>query len=625
MSSAFKTELLAPAKNKETAFEAINCGADAVYIGAASFGARHNACNSLNDIQEVVNYAHKFWAKVYVTVNTILTDEELDEAVELVKDLDRIGVDAVLIQDMGLLNRLIKLQQPHTHSSDSLNVQPAKYIYPPLHASTQCDNRDLEKVSFLYRIGLSRVVLARELSLGQIKEIHDANPDLELEAFVHGSLCVSFSGQCYLSEFIGGRSANRGECAQPCRKKYRVFDTEGKEYIYPYALCLKDFNASAHIKEMIESGVYSFKIEGRLKDVGYVKNVVSYYRQLLDKYSKKSSSGKSIYPFTPDLEKSFNRGFTDYFLKGRTDCFNPISPKSRGKLTGKVISAKNNALLVDTKTDIYPHDIYPQDGLCFINNNDLEGFLVNKVEKTKDGILIYPNRKINIKSGTELYRNLDVQFEKELLMPVKRQIGVGVNIFDNKIELKDEDNISITLELPSGEQANNQEKMNETFIKQFSKTGKSDFYIESININSDIPFMPVSAINQFRRECFEKLMEKRLASYKREEPKELSYTDISSVSSFTPDYRANVHNKEAKDFYKRCGCNIKEWSLESKNPNRQVELMRTKHCIKYALNMCKSPKNLILQDEKGVQYPLKFDCNKCEMSVMSPKPDNTVY
>lgn len=611
MSFTARTELLAPAKNKETAFNAIDCGADAVYIGASNFGARHNACNSLEDIKEVVNYAHKFWAKVYVTVNTILKDEELDEAVELVKDLDKIGVDAVLIQDMGLLNMLIKLQQPHPHSSDSISIQPAN-IHLLIHASTQCDNRDLEKVSFFNRIGLTRVVLARELSLEQIKEIHEANPNLELEAFVHGALCVSYSGQCYLSEFIGGRSANRGECAQPCRKKYRVFDTEGREYIYPYALCLKDFNASDHIKEMIDAGVYSFKIEGRLKDIGYVKNVVSYYRKLLDRYSPKSSSGRSIYPFTPDVEKSFNRGFTDYFLKGRTDCFNPISPKSRGKLIGKVIRTKGNSILIDTGMELHP-----QDGLCFINDNELEGFLVNKVEKTKDGILIYPNRKVNIKPGTKLYRNLDVQFEKELLKPVKRQIGVGINIFNNKIELKDEDNISIIMELPIGEQANNQEKMNETFIKQFSKTGDSDFYIESINVNSDIPFMPVSVINQFRRDCFEKLMAKRLASYKREEQKELSYTDISYVSSFTPDYRANVHNKEAQEFYERCGAKINN----AFNPNNTFtpELMRTKHCIKYALNMCKSQKSLFLQDEKGVVYPLNFDCKKCEMALLLPK------
>ena len=591
-----KTELLAPAKDKYTAFAAIDCGADAVYIGCTSFGARKNAANSLEDIKEVVEYAHKFWAKVYVTVNTILTDSELDEAVELVKKLDKIDVDAVLIQDMGLLNKLMQIN-----------------IRMPLHASTQCDNRNVEKVGFLNSLGLSRVVLARELSIKQVREIHEKYPNVELEAFVHGALCVSYSGQCYLSQYIGGRSANRGECAQPCRKKYSVLDESGniikKDF---YALCLKDFNASNHIKEMIDAGIFSFKIEGRLKDIGYVKNVVSYYRQLLDNYSDKSSSGRSQCTFTPDVEKSFNRGFTDYFLNGRGECYNQISPKSRGKYIGKIIGAKGGAFLVETGMDINS-----QDGLCFFDNDEMEGFLVNKSEKTDRGVLIYPNRQIKFKTGTKLYRNLDIQFEKELLQPVKRQIDIVVNIESGKIELKDEDGISIIVDIPSKEQAKNQEKMNETFIKQFSKTGESDFYITKIELSGNVPFMPISEINKLRRDAFDKLMQKRLLSYKREERGEMP----NSAKSFTPkelDYRANIHNTEAEKFYKKYGFSVKERSLETKIPNRQIELMRTKHCIKYALNMCKSPQKLILQDEKGVKYPLAFDCKNCEMAVLSP-------
>ena len=590
-----KTELLAPAKNKETAFAAIDCGADAVYIGASSFGARQNACNSLDDIKEVVEYAHKFFAKVYVTVNTILTDEELVEAVELVKSLDKSGVDAVLIQDMGLLNKLIGF-----------------HLSIPIHASTQCDNRTSEKVAFLNKIGLSRVVLARELSLEQIKKIHEENPDIELEAFVHGALCVSYSGQCYLSQFIGGRSANRGECAQPCRKKYSILDDKGnivKEDTY--ALCLKDFNASANIKDMIDSGVYSFKIEGRLKDIGYVKNVVSYYRQLLDKNSEKSSSGRSIYPYVPDVEKSFNRGFTDYFLKGRTNCFNPNSPKSKGKFIGKVCGVNGNVIYIETGMDIHP-----QDGLCYLNKDKMEGFLVNKAERGNNKTAVYTNKNVNVSVGTKIYRNVDVAFEKELLQPVKRQIEVGVNVLNNKIELTDEDGISVSVAMPEGEIAKNKQKMNETFIKQFSKTGDSDFYIKEISIKSDVPFLPVSVLNQLRRDAFEKLMSERIASYKREKQKELSFAHI--YSSFNPDYRANVHNKSAKEFYEKCGAGVNEMSLETKLPKRQVELMRTKHCIKYALNMCKSPRNLYLQDEKKVIYPLKFDCKNCEMTVLTP-------
>ncbi len=347
------TELLAPAKDKETAIAAIDCGADAVYMGASSFGARRNAPNSVDDIKEVVEYAHKFWAKVFITINTILTDSELDEAVQLVKKLDKIGVDAIIVQDMGLAERLMDAGIP-------------------IHMSTQCDNREAEKVKFFNDIGASRVVLARELSLKQIKEIHEQNPDLELEAFVHGALCVSYSGQCYLSQYIGGRSANRGECAQPCRKKYTVETIDGKVIAKDiHALCLKDFNASKHIKEMIEAGVFSFKIEGRLKETGYVKNVTAFYRHELDKYSAKSSSGRCIYPFEPNPEKSFNRGFTDYFLDRRKDCFNFDSPKSKGEYLGKIVEVKKNCFKI--KTD---KKINAQDGLT----DGVNGFLVNKVE-----------------------------------------------------------------------------------------------------------------------------------------------------------------------------------------------------------------------------------------------------
>ena len=592
-----KTELLAPAKNKEIAFAAIDCGADAVYIGAPNFGARHNACNSLEDIEEVVNYAHKFWAKVFVTVNTILTDDEINDAVTLVRKLDDIGVDAVLIQDMGLLSKLMKLK-----------------LQIPVHASTQCDNRDVEKIKFFSEMGLSRVVLARELSLEQIKEIHEKVPDIELEAFVHGALCVSYSGQCYLSQYIGGRSANRGECAQPCRKKYKVVDENGNELSNSYVLCLKDMNASKNINKMIENGVYSFKIEGRLKDAGYVKNVVAYYRQELDKYSEKSSSGRSIYTFTPDVEKSFNRGFTDYFLNKRTECYNFSSPKSLGKYIGTVKhSGKKFFILsgMDKNTEITP-----QDGLCYLNNNIPDGFLVNKIEKNNNEITVYPNRDINIKAGTKIYRNLDVKFEKELLKPVKRQIAVDINYKNGILSIIDEDNVSYAKKLEYNEVAKNHEKMNETFKKQFLKTGESDFYVRNISVESDLPFIQISEINRIRRAAFDDLINMRVKCYKRAFQKELKLAEFYKKEL---DYRANVHNKSAEYFYKVSGSNVKEWSLESKTPSRQIELMRTKHCIKYALGICKSPKKMYLIDEKNKNYPLLFDCKKCEMAVLSPE------
>lgn len=577
-----KTELLSPAKDKETAFAAIDCGADAVYMGAAAFGARKNAPNSLDDIRDVVNYAHKFRVKVFITLNTILTDSELDEAVTLAGELDKIGVDALIVQDMGLLEKI-------------------KTIGIPVHISTQADNRDLEKVSFFNNLGAARVVLARELSLKQIKEIHDANPNLELEAFVHGALCVSYSGQCYLSQYIGGRSANRGECAQPCRKKYSVETVDGKIIAKDiYALCLKDFNASNRLKDMIDAGVYSFKIEGRLKDSNYVKNITAYYRHELDKYSQKSSSGRSIYPFKPNPEKSFNRGFTDYFLEKRKDCFSLNSPKSRGEYIGVISEVKNGCIKICTDKTIHP-----QDGLT----DGIDGFLVNKIENN----YVYPNRPVKFKAGDKIYRNVDVEFEKQVAQKVKRQIGVNINITD-ELTLVDEDGIKVSIPITGGEAAKNPEKMKETFVKQFSKTGESDFYIFDIKIASELPFMPVSRINELRRSAFDKLMQKRLDEYKREEHKNLVYCPYYKSQI---DYRGNVHNLSAKDFYKKCGAEVCEMSLETELPKHPVELMRTKHCIKYALGMCKSPEKLVLRDEYGKVYPLKFDCKKCEMSVLN--------
>ena len=622
----FKTELLAPAKDKETAFNAIDCGADAVYIGANSFGARKNASNSLDDIKEVVDYAHKFWAKVFVTMNTILTDSELKDAVEMAKKLAKIGVDALIIQDMGLLNELMKITPPQPSPSRE------GACLPPIHMSTQCDNYLPQKVKFFNEMGVSRVILARELSIEQIKEIHKQNPDLELEAFVHGALCVSMSGQCYLSEYIGGRSANRGECAQPCRKKYSVETTEGeiikKDF---YALCLKDFNASNSLKELINAGICSFKIEGRLKDSGYVKNIVAYYRE---KLGKGCSSGRSVYSFIPNPEKSFNRGFTEYFLNGRTNCFNQESPKSKGEYLGEVVEVKKDCFKL--KTD---KTIHTQDGIYFRG----DGFAVNKVvtqeynqtrhcgldpqtqnfennaipHQVRYDILIYPNKQIQIKVGDKLWRNLDVEFEKELQKPVKRQIRVSIKVIDNEIILIDEDDVTITYLISQGEKANNPDKMKDNFIKQFSKTGESDFYVGNIEVNSDLPFMPVSEINKLRRDLFNLLMQERIKYYNENKQwqKTLKYTKY-----FTDelDYRANVHNNFAKEFYEKSGVNIKEISFESNKPNRQVELMRCKHCIKYALNMCKSSKKLVLRDEKGKIFPLKFDCQKCEMSILSP-------
>lgn len=581
-----KVELLAPAKDKYTAFEAINSGCDAIYIGASSFGARKKVGNSIEDIKEIVDYAHKFYVKVHVTINTILTDKEVEEARKLIEELYKIGVDAIIVQDMAIFQLAIDEKLPPI----------------TIHASTQCDNRTLEKAQFFDNLGISRVILARELSLEQIKEIC-TNLNAEVETFIHGALCVSYSGQCYMSHYIGKRSANRGECAQACRKKYSLVDNKGNFIAKDkYLLSLKDFNASKHIKKLIDAGVKSFKIEGRLKDSNYVKNVVAYYRKEIDKHAQKTSSGKVFSDFEPDVKKSFNRGFTDYFLNSRNKCFNFETPKAIGEKLGIIDKVENNYFTIKNLNTT----LNPQDGLYF----EGKGCLVNKFVNNK----IYPNKMDGIKQGIEIYRNFDAEFEKQLTnSKTKRQIGVQLTYKNGILYAEDEDKNTISLPVDSTEQAKNPQKMKDNFINQLNKTGESDFYIQSINIENEVPFLPISKINELRRSVFDKLMQERLKNYKKEVQKPLKYTEFIKKEL---DYRSNIHNKLAKSFYENCNCTICEMSAES--GSEPTELMRCKHCLKFAFDICKSPKNLFLVDEKGVRYPLKFDCKNCEMTILKP-------
>lgn len=575
-----KVELLAPAKDKKTAIAAINSGCDAIYIGASNFGARKKVPNSLEDIKEIVDYAHKFYVKVHVTVNTVLTYDELFQAKELIRKLYDIGVDAVIVQDMGIFKLALDGELPPI----------------VLHASTQCDNRTLEKVKFFDNMGISRVILARELSLEQIKEICQ-NSNTEIETFIHGALCVSYSGQCYFSHYIGGRSANRGECAQACRKKYTLVDENGKIIAKDkYLLSMKDFNASRHLKDLIDAGVKSFKIEGRLKDENYVKNVVAYYRQEIDKFARKTSSGKVFSDFEPDVRKSFNRGFTDYFLDGRKKCFNFESPKSLGEKLGKITKVGKDCFELNA-------EVSKQDGLYFNG----QGCLVNNIE----GRRIYPNKMDGIAVGVEVYRNFDSKFEKQLEnSKIKRRIGVKFVCKNGVLNAQDEDGNFVVFVLPQGEMPKNSEKMRENFINQLKKTGESDFYTENTEIIGELPFMPVSKINEVRRKILSDLMNERLKNYKRDLQKPLKYAEFPQKEL---DYRANIHNSEAKCFYENSGCKVCEMSAESGAFPK--ELMRTKHCLKFAFNMCKSPEKLFLIDEKGKKYPLKFDCANCEMVI----------
>lgn len=601
-----EVELLAPAKDKETAIAAINSGADAIYIGANKFGARQNASNSIEDIKEIINYAHLFNVRVHVTLNTILSDDELVKSIELINKLYEIGVDAIIVQDMGIFDYAIKSKLPPIE----------------IHASTQCDNRTLEKVLFFQKMGVKRVILARELSIEKIEEIcnavktSDFNSEMEIETFIHGALCVSYSGQCYLSESIGNRSANRGECAQPCRKKYTLIDEDGKIYAKDkYLLSLKDFNGSKHLEKLINAGVKSFKIEGRLKDINYVKNVIAYYRKEIDKYAKKTSSGEIFLDFEPDVNKSFNRGFTDYFLtstgtntqiprKDRTkNIYNFNTPKSLGEKIGKIKKLGKDFFIIEHAT------LSPQDGLCYFVGEELAGCLVNKVEGNK----IFPNNMDKIQIGTLIYRNQNNKFEKELQnSKTKRRLAINFTFKNGVLTAFDEDKISVQTKLENLEPAKNPDKMKETFKTQLSKTGESNFYVKSVEIQDKIGFMPVSAINELRRKLLENLEQERLKNYSPLTQGELNYAKF-PLEKY--DYRANILNTTAKEFYKNCNCEITEFAPEKTKNYACKNLMRTKHCLKFAFDICKSPKKLYLIDEKGKKYSLNFDCKNCEMTI----------
>ncbi len=592
-----KLELLAPAKNYTTAIDAINSGADAVYIGANLFGARQGASNSIEDIKKTVEYAHLFNVKVYVTLNTILNDDELIKAEEIIKELYKIKVDAVIIQDFGILNLAIENKLP-----------PIVF-----HASTQCDIRSLEKVKFFEDIGLKRVILARELSLADIEKIRK-NTNIELEHFVAGALCVCYSGQCYLSSYIGGRSANRGECAQACRKQYSLINKKG-EYLVKnkYLLSLKDNNLSNHLDKLIKAGIVSFKIEGRLKDENYIKNNVYYYHKLLEKYPR-ISKGRVVADFVPKLEKTFNRGFSDDYLFNKKDnIYNFLNPKSIGEFIGKILSISEDNFTIKTN-----QEISSQDGLIFISNNSLSGCLVNKADKIKDGYKIYPNKKLfNLKKGDSVYRNLDTEFNKKLKnSKIQRKLDVSFEIFENKITVFDEDNNKTFVEFEISEIAKDKNKMKDNFIKSLSKTSDTPFFTKNVKFKTDnIPFLPVSRINELRRELVEKLKELILSRYK---VKKQSPLDIAKFPQDEGDYRLNVHNLKAREFYELCGCKVKQDSFEKLKNKKNCELMRTKHCLKRAFLDCKSREELYLVDEKNVKYPLKFDCKNCEMVILSP-------
>ncbi len=590
-----KLELLSPAKDLKTALDAINSGADAVYIGASSFGARQNASNNIEDIEKLIKFAHLFNVKVYVTVNTILDDRELIEAKKLIDKLYEIKADAIIIQDFGLLNL-------------SLNNKLAPI---PIHMSTQCDNRTSEKVKFFEDIGVKRVILARELSIDEINKIRK-NTNIELEHFVHGALCVSYSGQCYMSHYIGNRSANKGACAQACRKKYSLLDENGN-YIFKnkYLLSLKDNNLSNHLDKLIKAGIISFKIEGRLKDSAYVKNITLFYHNLLKKYPR-ISHGEVISDFTPNPYKTFNRGYCeDYLFNKKDNIYNFATPKSTGEYIGNISSSNPDNFIVKTNLELFP-----QDGLCYIQNNELSGCLINKCEKIKEGYKVYPNKKLQLLKGTKIYRNIDVKFNKTLEhSKTIRKLGVSFSIFDNKIELRDEFSNKVEF-LFDAQKAQNIENMKNSFKKSLSKTSDTPYSVKDIEFRCEtMPFLAVSEINKLRNELLNALSEKILSKYKVKKQKPI---DIAKFPLNECDYRLNVHNKNAEEFYELCDCKVRERRFEIIKNHKGKELMRSKHCLKKASIGCKDTRDLFLEDDKKTKYPLLFDCKNCEMAILAP-------
>lgn len=591
-----KIELLAPAKNKECAFAAINAGADAVYIGPEAFGARKKAGNSIEDLKEIVDYAHKFLVKIYATVNTIMFDNELEEAEKLIWKLYDIGVDAIIFQDFSFFE--MKL--------------------PPiaLHASTQCNNDELNKIKFLKSLNIERVVLPREFSLEEINAV-TKNIDIETEVFVHGALCVSYSGQCYFSNHIGGRSANRGECAQPCRKKYSLLDDKGNVILKPqYLLSMKDNNLSQHLKDLVEAGVTSLKIEGRLKDKDYVTNIVSYYRNELDKISKdsKPSKGGIFSDFSPNPDKTFNRGYTNfYFDSKRKKYINPLTPKFCGEKIGKVVSVNGKRLRIDTNIKLNVSDKLTY----FDNTNELTGTTITLINGGKEIEVLNAG---SIKTGTVLYRNFDAEFDKSLKnSEFVRKIPLKIKVNNERIVLSSFDENEITFDLnESFETANNTEKAKENIKKQLSKLGDTEFFVSEISVSNDFNlFIPVSKINEIRREAVQKLREKSKENYKfQRRDTTIDYPDYPYKEL---DYSFNVSNKKAKDFYEKCGCNVNEMAPECTKSKNSLTLMKTKHCLRDYAGLClkkvKDSKKLYLLDEYDNKFPLEFDCKKCIMKI----------
>jgi putative protease len=607
-------ELLAPAKNADFGIEAINHGADAVYIGGPAFGARAKAPNTIADIARLVKHAHRYHAEVFVALNTIFHDNELEGARELVHQLYDAEVDALIVQDMGLLE---------------MDLPPIQ-----LHASTQTDIRTVEKAAFLDQVGFSQIVLARELDLNTIKKIADAT-SCNLEFFIHGALCVAFSGQCFISHAHTGRSANRGECSQECRLPFTLEDQKGRIIGKDkHFLSMKDNDQSANLRALIDAGVSSFKIEGRYKDLPYVKNATAHYRELIDEILNdrpelaKSSSGHATYTFTPQPEKTFNRSATDYFVNGRQADIGAFdTPKFSGEALGKVTKVGNNYFEVETNIELHNGD-----GVCFFDvHKELVGLRVNTVE----GKRLFPNEMpADIRRNTIVYRNRDHAFMRLLEKDsAQRKIAVTMNFYETAngfaLTVTDENGFSATATCEAEKQsAQNLEKAETSLRENLSKLGGTDFTSQQIQISTaQTWFIPASIINNLRRDAIEQLQQTRDLGYQRP-PRREAAQPPAIFPEDTLSYLANVYNKKARQFYEKHGVKMIAAAYEANKELDEVPLMITKHCLRFSHGLCpKEAKGVI-----GVQgtvtaepmtlingndrYTLKFDCKPCEMHVM---------
>ena len=593
-----RIELLSPAKDLACGIEAIRCGADAVYIGAPHFGARAAAGNSVDDIAQLVAYAHQYGVHVYATMNTIIFDDELEEARMLALKLHEVGVDALITQDMALQQMNLPI---------------------PLNASTQMDNRTPEHVNALAALGFKRVILARELSLDEIKKIRHAT-DIELEVFVHGALCVSYSGRCYASQHCFGRSANRGTCAQVCRLAYDLVDVDGNVLVrQKHLLSLKDLNRSRSLEALMDAGVASFKIEGRLKDVAYVKNVTAFYRQKIDEILsrrpeyRRASYGHEHIDFQPCLEKSFNRGFTDYFLRGRTeDVSAPDTPKSVGEPVGHVKAVRGREIKVGGLTTFHNGD-----GLCYFDSKGrLQGFRVNRVE---GNVLHLSEAMPEVPLHAPLYRNYDTQFVNLVSKKSdERTIMLDIVLTESDtgflLSGTDETGRHVQLAFPDEKQTA-RTPQRDRVVKELSKLGGTCYEAGSVNVEWEMDyFLPAARVAGWRRALVEKLLSLS------QPPLVLSERPSADISVLDP---VNVANRLARQFYEKTGDKPVPPAYELHEPKQGALLMTCKHCVRYSLGACNRhlhnrrylPEPLYLQMGDGRRFRLSFDCQQCEMHV----------